>query len=277
MEWKRARKATALLLKAAAYAIVAMLGTQGLIWAANALGADLGRLMLVGFAGVAAVLITNLLLDRFLRPPGVWLGWGAVRQVPTRFLGGAGVGFLMSGAVLLGLVISGHVIVTLQTPPLTYLLRLPLPLLVLLPAALWEELVFRGYPFSALSRAAGPTVSAFATALLFAMAHRAAGPYPLGTVNIFLVGLVLAELRLGPGGLPAAWGAHFAWNATLLSLGAEVSGLELAPEGIAYSDAGPAWLTGGGFGPEAGVAATAVALLAASGLLKLSEKSPRRY
>jgi hypothetical protein len=261
MDWKLVRRKTILLLKAVGYGIAVMVGAHALMTGVTAVGLYPDPLVLMGVAGVGSVLVVNLLLGRFLRPPEVWLGWRHSRRA-GRFLGGAAAGLLMAGAAVLGLVLSGNATISLRTAPLTYLGQLPPPLLALLPAALWEELVFRGYPLSAVSRAAGRTVAAFAMALLFALAHRAAGPYPLGTVNIFLIGLVLAQLRLGPGGLPAAWGAHFAWNATLLALGAEVSGLELAPEGIAYEAAGARWLTGGGFGPEAGLATTAVAVLA---------------
>jgi len=268
MDWKPIGRKTVLVLKAAAYAVAVTLAAHFLMTVAGGLGLVSDLLVLAGTAGVAAVLAVNLLLGRFFRPPGVWLGWRYPRRGPRSFLGGAALGLLMSAATILCLAVSGQVSISLESAPIAYAMRLPLPMLALLPAALWEELVFRGYPLSALSRAAGPTVSAFATALLFALAHRAAGPYPLGTVNIFLIGLVLAQLRLGPGGLPAAWGAHFAWNATLMALGAEVSGLELAPEGIVYAATGPGWLTGGGFGPEAGVVTTAAAVLAMIGLLR---------
>ena len=56
-----------------------------------------------------------------------------------------------------------------------------------------------------------------------------------------------------------AFGAHLGWNATLAALAAPVSGLPFDIPYIDYRMGGPAWLTGGAFGPEGGLLATAVA------------------
>ena len=80
---------------------------------------------------------------------------------------------------------------------------------------------------------------------------------PLSLVNIGLAGPgpergVLSHRA----GMWAAFGLHLGWNWTLAALDAPVSGLELHVPLIDYYPGGPAWLTGGAFGPEGGVLGT---------------------
>ncbi|HVT40817.1 MAG TPA: hypothetical protein VHE78_17390, partial [Gemmatimonadaceae bacterium] len=70
--------------------------------------------------------------------------------------------------------------------------------------------------------------------------------------------LFLASVRLATGSLYAAFVAHLAWNFVQGAvLHAPVSGLALPAPGYRAVDAGPAWLTGGAWGPEGGLAAAA--------------------
>ena len=138
---------------------------------------------------------------------------------------------------------------------------------VLLPAALAEELAFRGAPLLALSRALGGKAPAIVTlAVLFAAAHWAnPSVTPVALANIGLAGVMLALVFYTPGGLWTSTGAHLGWNLTLGGLGAPVSGLPLPLPALDYSPGGPGWLTGGSFGPEGGVLASLC--LAAGALL----------
>lgn len=138
--------------------------------------------------------------------------------------------------------------------------------ILLLPAAFAEELIFRGVPLVALSRAFGRGLALVALSLLFAAAHlQNDGVSPLAMVNIALAGLFLGLAFFTPGGLWTATGAHFGWNLTLAGLAAPVSGLLLPIPWLDYLPRGPAWLTGGGFGPEGGLLASLC--LAAGALL----------
>ena len=67
-----------------------------------------------------------------------------------------------------------------------------------------------------------------------------------------------------------AFGAHLGWNATLAALAAPVSGLPFDIPYIDYRMGGPAWLTGGAFGPEGGLLAT-VALIGGRGARRALE------
>lgn len=131
----------------------------------------------------------------------------------------------------------------------------------LLPPALAEELVFRGLPLVLLAAVIGRWLAGGALAGVFAAAHLVnPGITGLALANIALAGIFLTACFYLPGGLWTATGAHLGWNLTLAALAAPVSGLPLAMPMLDYTPGGPAWFTGGGFGPEGGVAATAALL-----------------
>ena len=100
-------------------------------------------------------------------------------------------------------------------------------------------------------------------ALLFGLAHLAnPGVTPLAVANIAAAGIFLGLAFYAPGGIFTAFGAHLGWNATLAALDAPVSGLPFTIPAIDYVAGGPAWLTGGAFGPEGGLTATTAIALA---------------
>lgn len=127
---------------------------------------------------------------------------------------------------------------------------------VLLPAALAEELMFRGVPLLALSRGFGRLPAIVALSLLFALAHLSnPGVTGLAVANIAIAGVFLGFAFFTSGGLWTATGAHLGWNLTLAALAAPVSGLPLPMPWLDYLPGEPDWLTGGAFGPEGGAIA----------------------
>lgn len=135
-------------------------------------------------------------------------------------------------------------------------------------AAASEEAMFRGYPFQVLAQRFGPAVATVVTSIAFAFAH---GQNPnvtmFGLINIFLAGVLLAIAYLKTLSLWFATGVHVGWNWAMASL------FDLPVSGIPWFDTPlyepvvgtPDWLTGGAFGPEAGLVGTigfGVALLA---------------
>jgi membrane protease YdiL (CAAX protease family) len=130
--------------------------------------------------------------------------------------------------------------------------------LVLAPAALSEEVIFRGLPLVLLAAAVGRgTALVLVAGLVFALFHGLnPGVTPLGLGNIALAGIFLGVAFYAPGGLWTAFGAHLGWNATLAALDAPVSGLPFSIPLIDYRAGDPVWLSGGRFGPEGGLLAT---------------------
>jgi membrane protease YdiL (CAAX protease family) len=129
--------------------------------------------------------------------------------------------------------------------------------LILAPAALAEELMFRGVPLVVTARALGRTRAVLLLSILFALAHiRNPDVTAAALANIALAGIFLSLAFYTPGGMWTAFGAHLGWNVTLAALAAPVSGLPFDIPYIDYRSGGPRWLTGGAFGPEGGLLAT---------------------
>ena len=134
---------------------------------------------------------------------------------------------------------------------------------VLAPAALAEEVLFRGVPLVLLASAFGRGSAVVAISVLFALAHITnPNATPLGLGNIALAGIFLGLTFYAPGGIWTAFGAHLGWNSLLACLDTPVSGVPFEIPMLDYIAGTPAWLTGGTFGPEGGLAAT-IALTAA--------------
>lgn len=136
---------------------------------------------------------------------------------------------------------------------------------VLLCAAAAEEFLFRGYPLRVLAERWGSAAALVLTTVAFSAVH-GANPHVgvLALVNIALAGLLLGMILLVTGSLWWAIGLHAGWNfATSFVADLPVSGLVLvdAPL-IEVTAAGNTLLTGGAFGLEGGLAATAGLLLA---------------
>ena len=138
-----------------------------------------------------------------------------------------------------------------------YIVQSAKTLAVLAPAALAEEVLFRGVPLVILAGTFGRGSAIVATSVMFALVHVSnPNATPLGLGNIALAGIFLGLVFYAPGGIWTAFGAHLGWNALLACLDTPVSGVPFEIPMLDYSAGNPAWLTGGSFGPEGGVAAT---------------------
>ena len=129
--------------------------------------------------------------------------------------------------------------------------------LFLLPAAFYEELLSRGYIFSALREWLGWPVALALTSLGFGLLHLAnPGATAVSVIMVTLAGIFLGGVLLVTSSLYAAWMAHWAWNWVMaVVLHAAVSGVPMPRPDYQTVDAGPDWLTGGPWGPEGGAGA----------------------
>ena len=132
--------------------------------------------------------------------------------------------------------------------------------LLLFIAALAEEAAFRGYPLQTLTRAKLATFGVLLTSLPFGLVHLLnPNAAPVATfANTALAGVWLGVAYLKTRSLWFPLGVHWGWNAALgWVFGLPISGLRLVPQPLFRGDdTGPAWLTGGNYGIEGGVAAT---------------------
>ena len=129
----------------------------------------------------------------------------------------------------------------------------------LLPAALWEELLSRGYLFAVLKEKWGWRATLLFTSLAFGALHlnNPDADWRSATL-VALAGVFLGAVLIVTRSLYAAWMAHFAWNWTMAVLfHTAVSGFPMEAPNYKYVDSGPDWATGGPWGPEGGLAAGA--------------------
>lgn len=133
-------------------------------------------------------------------------------------------------------------------------------LVLFVVGALAEEAMFRGYPLQTLTRAKLAWVGILLTSLPFALGHLNNPNVVAGFtfINTALAGLWLALAYLRTRSLWFPLGVHWAWNWVLGSvLGLPVSGLRMSSHTLLLGhDFGPAWLTGGSYGIEGGLACT---------------------
>jgi membrane protease YdiL (CAAX protease family) len=145
-------------------------------------------------------------------------------------------------------------------------------------AALAEEAAFRGYPLQTMARANLAALGAIITSVWFAAGHflNPNFEYGLPLVNLILAGLWFSVAFLRARSLWFPLGIHWAWNWALGSVfGLPVSGTRLVRHPLMEGfDLGPAWLTGGDFGIEGGVAATIAILVSTVVIWRVRLVSP---
>jgi membrane protease YdiL (CAAX protease family) len=188
------------------------------------------------------------------------LRWASPATGGPGLLTGVALGAAAAGSALLAAVLVGNSHWTRDTGGLAdYVTQVVKTSAVLAPAALSEEVMFRGVPLVLLAAVIGRgSALVLIAGLVFALFHGLnPGITPLGLGNIALAGIFLGVAFYAPGGLWTAFGAHLGWNATLAALDAPVSGLPFSIPYIDYRAGDPSWLSGGRFGPEGGLLATA--------------------
>jgi len=212
-----------------------------------------GLCALVGFGAA-----TWLVGVRGARCSATELRWKIAVPKSRALLRGIAIGAIPAAAVITLALVAGGARFTPDTGTfIQYLQRVGLTIVVLAPNALSEEVIFRGVPQVVLARAWGRSGALIMISVLFALAHLFnPNPTPLAIGNIWLAGLFLGAAFYLPGGIWTSFGAHLGWNATLAACDAPVSGLPFAIPWFDYQPGGPAWLTGGPFGPEGGLIAT---------------------
>ncbi len=175
---------------------------------------------------------------------------------------GAALGWAGVLACVLPVAVIGGLVVTVFTNQHQYFI-LFLDVIALAAGSLAIEIAFRGYPFLRLVEAMGPVLGAFFMAVVYAIWLTHTAPTTTAAVLVsFLLGLVLAIAVLRTRALWVAWGFHFAWIATLsLLFGLPASGsMSYSPVFVTNAN-GPAWLSGGGQGPEGSAIAVIVSLM----------------
>jgi len=137
---------------------------------------------------------------------------------------------------------------------------------LVVPFVVWaalEEVLFRGYAFQRLVDSVGSLAAIALLSVVFAAGHFGTpGATWVSTANTVLQGALFAVAYLRTRALWLPIGLHFAWNYAMmvvLSLPLESIRMELGEPLFRAELVGPAWLSGGAYGPEGSLALTVLA------------------
>jgi membrane protease YdiL (CAAX protease family) len=215
------------------------------------------RLVLEVAAGISIVLATWVMVRWVDRRPWNTSGLAFVR-VSSDGLAGLGIGAGMMAVSLALLAAAGCV----QVQPGIEVdgSSLLVSGIALAFNSVMQEVLVRGYFFQTIRSQSGPGFALVFTSIVFVLLHRGTGSV-LSNANLFLAGVVFGIGYLRTGNLWLPIGLHFAWNFILGPLlGMTVSGQSIDCGWRMLVLRGPVWITGGTFGMEGGLAATAAML-----------------
>ena len=180
----------------------------------------------------------------------------------SKYVRGMLTGFIMFAASIGTLAVFGTVSMGRGDPRQEGLNALGGVLLVYLGWAIQgptEEVLCRGWLLQTQGARYRPWVGIVISALVFALLHSLNSGFNLfAALNLILFGLFAALYVLYEGGLWGIFGWHAAWNwAEGNVFGTQVSGTQPVG-GVLFNlrTNGPAWVTGGAFGPEGGLIVT---------------------
>ena len=209
-------------------------------------------------------------------------GWSAIllgraQCTPRALVTGAVLGAVAVGVPSVILLLAGWLRVE-ASPPGDWVRTAGTTLALLVPAALWEELLTRGYLFTVLRERVGARRAIVATSVVFGLLHvENAGATWQSVALVTLAGIFLGSILVATGSLWAAWSAHVAWNFVMAGvLHTTVSGVGMGAPNYRTVDAGPDWATGGSWGPEAGLVTGAGLLLGIYVMLRRTRRGAER-
>lgn len=222
-----------------------------------------------GLTFVAAVYVAGRVLDRrrfsdfgFRLDTDWWVDFGF----------GLALGAGLMTAIFLVELAAGWVRVTgWFQPPRTFLPNAALVFALFLSVGVYEELVARGYVLTNvaeglsgyLSSRGSAAVAVVVSSAVFGGAH-ASNPNAtlVSTLAVSFAGVMLASGYVLTGELSVPVGLHVTWNVFQgVVYGFPVSGMRVDAAVVAVEQGGPSVVTGGQFGPEAGLLGIAAILV----------------
>ena len=171
-------------------------------------------------------------------------------------------GFLMMTGTISVMVISGQVSFSGFNLSASGIGAFIFNLFMWFPQGASEELMFRGFMIPAFNKRFKVAVGVITSSIVFSAFHSLnPGFTPLASVNLVLIAVLFALIYLYTGDIWMTSAMHTAWNLTQGNIyGLQVSGNEASNTvfKIAYASDAKSIITGGAFGPEGGLATTAV-------------------
>jgi uncharacterized protein len=264
-----------------AWSTGALLGGLAGLALTAALGPELAR----GPLGVLDILppfllamVALLLYTRLVdRRPVVSLGLEPTGARATWLRGALTGGLLMGVIVLAWLTVVGGASVRGNGDQQRAMAALIVAFVVFMVQGPSEELLFRGYILQTVSRGWGVWWGVAVSAVVFGALHAlnpSSGPLPIANLVLFGAAAALYKLLIDQGQLWGVFAIHTIWNwLEEFVFGLQNSGTTTNPGNVLLQflpdTSRPAWVWGGGFGPEGTLGATLVlALLVVACLLE---------
>ena len=184
----------------------------------------------------------------------------------AKYVSGLLIGLLMMSSVVFILYIFGFITIetkSLQPVGIAALLNISIILIGWLIQGATEEIVTRGWLMNVLGARYNIMVGLILSSVFFALIHSEnPGINYVAMLNIVLVGILLGLIVINTGSLWVACGIHSAWNFAQGNIfGFQVSGNDVGIGSIVDLNlVGNEFITGGQFGPEAGLICSFVIL-----------------
>lgn len=224
------------------------------------------------FSTVAAVLLGWLFGKKLEGVPFGALGCSFRRGWLRNLAFGCVIGAVAFCSAVIIAVMSGGMSLAVNRTSATsaIVINLVTTLVIFAAGAASEETLFRGYLLQTFTRDKAVVIGVAFTSLLFSFAHNnnPAANW-MSSLNTLLAGIWFAAAYLKTRDLWFPFGVHLAWNWLQGPVfGINVSGIaEFSPDPVLRAtDIGPAWLTGGSYGIEGGLACT-IAIMISTGLI----------
>jgi len=215
--------------------------------------------LLSGAASFLGVLLTVLIMTKFKKQAMKNMGWTDFWKRKGELAFGLILGFASITIIFLILWATGQIY--FEHIRWHFSWSLLLGLITFIFVALNEELFFRGYIISILRQTHSKVVIYLVSAVIFSCAHIMNDNVKLlGLINIVLIGLLFAYMFLKTNRLWMPVGYHLTWNFFQGNVwGFHVSGTTTTS--VLQPEIRNTILTGGGFGPEAGLLTTIVIIV----------------
>jgi hypothetical protein len=215
-------------------------------------------------------------IERRLAPLRLTLGLPIRPTSRTEWATGAAFGWALAVAAILPMAFAHTLSVHLWAAPRAFTLA-GFSILTLAITTLAHALAVYGYGYQRLIDATSP-VRATLILISLVVLHAAFTPTAYGTPDgtrllvEMLTALLLCLCWLRTHGLWLLWGLHFAWaTSTAVLFGLPLGGDNSFASIIDTRASGPAWLTGGEFGPAAAAFSILVLLAAIPLLIRLTD------
>ena len=218
-------------------------------------------------ASFALIFVFVGLWLRFFEKRPFWTLGYELKDAAMKYGRGILIGMLMFGGVVGILAASGNIAFEKGDPTQQGLAALGGVIIVLIGWIVQggaEEVLFRGWVLSTLGARYRPWIGLLVSSLLFALLHGLnPGLSALAIVNLILFGVFAGLYAMREGSIWGISALHSVWNWVQGNFfGFEVSGTNAAGGTLLnLMETGQDWFTGGPFGPEGGLADTAVSLI----------------